>query len=109
MKITQLFIETAFAANSPLGKEFESVVTTQDGAEKFFLKLPNMIESLSVWLLSIVGVLCTLMIIIGGYQYITGALAGKEDGKQTIIYAITGLVVTLLAYVMVTTVVGIVN
>lgn len=97
---------TAFAA-SPLGDGFEKVVTSRKGAESFFNELPGMIASLSNWLLGIVGVLCALAIVLGGYQYIVGALAGKEDGKETVIYALTGLVVALLAFVIVSTVAGV--
>lgn len=43
-----------------------------------------------------------LFIMIGGYKYIVGAITeNKDEGKRTIIYALTGLVVSTLAWVIV--------
>lgn len=53
--------------------------------------------------LSITGGLAVLFIIIGGYWYITsGASPGNEKkGKETLKYAVLGLVVVLLSYAIV--------
>ena len=60
-------------------------------------------------LLVIVGVLAVIMIIIGGFLYILSA--GNEKAttgtKDTIIYAVVGLIVTLLAFAIVNFVLGI--
>jgi hypothetical protein len=43
-----------------------------------------------------------IFIMIGGYKYIIGAITeNKDEGKRTIIYAIVGLVVSTLAWVIV--------
>jgi len=48
----------------------------------------------------IAGIVAFLMLLVGGYQYIIGGVYSdmREQGKNTIIYAITGLVLALLAY-----------
>ncbi len=49
------------------------------------------------------GMIAFLMILVGGYQYIIGGVYSeqREKGKQTLIYAISGLVLSLLAYAIV--------
>ena len=56
------------------------------------------------WLLTLAGVAATVFIIIGGYQYITAA--GNEEmsekGKKTLVNAVIGLVIVVLAMTMIT-------
>jgi len=49
------------------------------------------------------GIVAFLMIIIGGYQYIVGGIYSdmREQGKTTLIYAISGFVLALLSYAIV--------
>jgi len=48
------------------------------------------------------GTIAVLMLIYGGYQYMIGGISDdKEGAKKTIQYAIMGLIVTFLAYVIV--------
>ena len=51
----------------------------------------------------IVGVVCVIMIIYGGFRYVTaGGDSGRVgDAKNTILYAIVGLVIVALAQVIV--------
>jgi len=53
--------------------------------------------------IGIMGVLAVLMFIIGGYNYLLayGNEEKAEKGKKTILWAIVGIVVTLLAWVIV--------
>ena len=48
----------------------------------------------------IAGSLSLLFLVIGGYRYIIGGImqSEREEGKNTVIYAIIGLVVSLLAW-----------
>lgn len=52
------------------------------------------------------AMLAVVFIIVGGYQYVTSA--GSEDaakkGRRTLVYAVIGLVIIILAYVIVQTV-----
>jgi len=55
--------------------------------------------------------IAVIMVIYGGFQYITSA--GNEEkataGRQTLIYALIGLVIILLSFVIVTAVVNFIN
>ena len=70
--------------------------------------LPTVVQRIIQTVLMIVGLLAVVMIIVGGVQYTTSA--GKQESvtkaKNTIIYGIVGLVISLLAYAIVTFVVG---
>ena len=46
------------------------------------------------------GIVAFIMILVGGYQYIIGGIYSdmRESGKTTVIYAISGFVLSLLAY-----------
>ena len=70
--------------------------------------LPGLITTISNTVLLLVGVVAVLFLIIGGFQYISSAGNPENVGKakQTILYAIIGIVVTLLAYVIVKFVIG---
>jgi len=56
----------------------------------------------------VVGVVSVIMIIIGGFRYITsgGESAGTQSAKNTILFAIVGLVVVALSQVIVRFVLG---
>lgn len=56
----------------------------------------------------IIGIISVIMIIVGGIRYVVsnGEAAKIKSAKDTILYAIVGLVVSLLAYVIVNFVVG---
>jgi len=51
----------------------------------------------------IVGAVAVLMIIVGGFRYVTsgGSAEGTKAARQTIVYAIIGLVVVALAQIIV--------
>lgn len=65
--------------------------------------LPDMITRISGIVLGIVGGIAVLFLIIGGFQYITSAGNPDQAGKAktTIMYAIIGLVVCILSYIIV--------
>ncbi len=62
-------------------------------------------------LIGLLMAITVLFIILGGYQYVTSA--GNEEqakrGRRTLTYAIIGLVVVILSYVIVNTVSGAVD
>jgi heme/copper-type cytochrome/quinol oxidase subunit 2 len=68
-------------------------------AESVNQKIANIINILSV----IVGIVAVVMIIIGGLRYITsGGASEKVSGaKNTILYALIGLIIVALAQVIV--------
>lgn len=73
--------------------------STADAEERVFSIIETVIDVFSI----IVGVISVIMIIIGGLKYITsGGDSGNVSGaKNTILYAIIGLVVVALAQVIV--------
>ncbi len=61
----------------------------------FIVKLIDLVSMLA-------GSICVLMLLYGGYQYmISGLNDDKESAKKTFRYALTGLVITFLAYLIV--------
>jgi hypothetical protein len=56
------------------------------------------------WLLTLAGVIATVFLIFGGYQYITagGNEEQSEKGKQTLINAVIGIVIVLLSMTIIT-------
>ena len=60
------------------------------------------------YLLTLVGIIAIGAIVIGGYWYITsgGNDEQAEKGKKTLLQAIIGLIVVLLAYTIVTIIVN---
>jgi len=66
-------------------------------------KINNMVHTVVNLLSAIVGIVAVIMIIIGGFRYITsgGNDASVTAAKNTILYAIIGLVVVALAQIIV--------
>ncbi len=62
-------------------------------------------------LLIVSGAIAVLFVVIGGFMYMTSA--GNEEqatkGRKTLIYAIVGIVITVLAYVIVSSIVNLVT
>jgi hypothetical protein len=50
------------------------------------------------------GIVAFIMILVGGYQYIIGGVYSdmREQGKTTLIYAVSGFILAMLAYAIVT-------
>ncbi|MEP7205217.1 MAG: hypothetical protein ABI716_03425 [Candidatus Saccharibacteria bacterium] len=59
-------------------------------------------------LLFIIGALSVIMIIIGGFRYVVsgGSSTAVTSAKNTILYAIVGLVIAFLAYAIISYVLG---
>lgn len=66
-------------------------------------KLTEFIKSIVNILLYLVGVIAVIMIIIGGIKYVTsnGDSSAVTSAKNTIMYAIIGVVVAILAFAIV--------
>jgi hypothetical protein len=70
----------------------------QDGAS-----LTDIIQSILNWIFGIIGIVAVVMVIYGGFNLMTSAGdPGKvKKGKNTILYGIIGLVISLLAFAIV--------
>jgi len=84
----------------------------QTGDENgFFIALCNLLTNGISWLLVLAGVAAVLMIIWGGYVMITagGDAARIEQGKKTILWAIVGIALIVLARAIIWLVIRLVN
>jgi hypothetical protein len=72
---------------------------TNDAADKINNLIRRVINLLSL----VVGIVAVIMIIIGGLRYITsgGSDTGVTSAKNTILYAIIGLIIVALAQLLV--------
>ncbi|TSC71938.1 MAG: hypothetical protein G01um101438_824 [Parcubacteria group bacterium Gr01-1014_38] len=83
------------------------------GAEPCTLEqLKELGRNIFNWLLAIGGAAALLALIVAGIRYLTAVLQGADSSaiaaaKQSIVYAIIGLVVLLMAYVIVNTILNI--
>ena len=91
--------------NACTGENANSSVCKSSGDD-----LKKTIGSIVNVLLWFVGVLSVIMLIVGGLKYVlsAGDPKGVAAAKSTIIYAIIGLVVAVLAYAIVKFVIGII-
>jgi hypothetical protein len=75
-----------------------ATTTCTNSEPKIQLILTDIVNIFSV----VVGIIAVIMIIVGGFRYITGGGSGDVSGaKNTIIYALIGLVIVALAQVLV--------
>lgn len=97
-------IQTGLCAGSNLnltGKCTKSTDNTTEKLNRFIRRIINILSA-------IVGVVAVIMIIVGGFRYITsgGNDTSVTGAKNTILYAIIGLVIVALAQVIVHFVLG---
>ncbi|MBQ1528574.1 hypothetical protein IIZ77_02930 [Candidatus Saccharibacteria bacterium] len=69
----------------------------------------GVIDNITSTILAILGFIAVVMLIIGGVKYATSAGDAKAvtDAKNTILYALIGLIIAILSYAIVKFVVGI--
>ena len=67
-----------------------------------------MTETIINTILYIIGIVAVVMIVIGGFRYVTsqGDASAVTGAKNTIMYAVIGLVVAILAYTIVNFIIG---
>ena len=67
------------------------------------VKVENLVGTVMNTMFWVVGILSVIMLIYGGIKYITsgGSSSKLNDAKNTILYAIVGLVVSLIAVVII--------
>ena len=62
---------------------------------------PCFIKWFSQTLIALAGTLAVIFVMVGGYRYSVGGDEDKDSAKKTITYALIGLGVTLLSWIMV--------
>lgn len=70
--------------------------------------LVSNIKTITNTMLFVIGVVAVIMLIVGGFRYIFsgGSSQNTQAAKDTILYAVIGIVVALLAYAIVNFVLG---
>ena len=91
--------------------EGEKVTSVQQGANAAHVEgMPTnlvgddgFIRKLTSWVLLAVGTISVVMLIYGGFRYVISGGDSKKvtDAKNTILYAIIGLIISMLAYAIV--------
>lgn len=87
------------ASTAEQAKEGVSAVGGDDNT----ITLPEFLRSVINIMLYLIGVIAVIMIIIGGIKYVTsnGDSASISSAKNTILYAVIGVVVAILAFAIV--------
>jgi hypothetical protein len=80
----------------------QGVESAQTGSKDTDAK--QVIQSIVNLLLFITGAVAVIMIVIGGIKYVTsaGEASQAKSAKDTILYAVIGLIVAIVAYAVVT-------
>ncbi len=89
--------------NDPIKSISDGVQQGAGGKDANTTDLSDNIKTIVNVLLFILGAIAVIMIIIGGIRYTTsnGDASGIKSAKDTILYAVVGLVVAILAYAIV--------
>lgn len=90
-------------ANAQSDKVCQGVGATVNGSSCTSTGLLDGFQTISNFLIFIVGAISVIMIIIGALRYVLsgGDSAGVKSAKDTIMYALIGVVVALVAYALV--------
>jgi len=64
-------------------------------------QIPCFIKYFSQTLIAIAGSLSVIFVMYGGYRYVLGSDEAKDEAKRTITYALIGLAISLLAWILV--------
>lgn len=105
--VTLLTGDTVWAANTGEVKDGINAIGGNESGNRAGA-FTNLLESIINILLFLIGAIAVIMIIIGGIQYTTsnGDQGQITGAKNTILYAIIGLVVAIMAYAIVNFVVN---
>lgn len=96
-----VYTQNAFAAGNGLSNVQSGVTKTSDAAGG--LTMQQVITTVIGTMLFIVGLLAVVMLIYGGIRYVTshGDKAQVTAAKETIMYAVVGLVVAIAAFAVI--------
>ncbi len=102
-----LTVETGFAqAQGGLITASDRPATLINATTRYVGSFRSAITMIVNYFLFFLGLVATIMIIYGGFLYITagGDDAGAEKGKKILMYAAIGLIVVLISYAVVNTI-----
>lgn len=109
MAFTTALSAPAFAADCSTPADCAKAgVTATGGGTGAPTDIGAVIKSIINLLLFILGAVSVIMIVIGGFKYVVsnGDSSQTKSAKDTILYAVIGLIVALLAYAIVNFVLG---
>ncbi len=88
------------AVSAQLRGSFDDTETQPEGTPGDLLGDDGVFETVANILLLVVGAVAVIMLIIGGFRYVVsgGDSTAVEGAKNTILYAIIGIVVAFLAF-----------
>ena len=94
------------ACSTPQECAKQGVESAKTGGENTNEK--DVIQSIVNLLLYITGAVAVIMIVIGGIKYVTsgGDSSQTKSAKDTILYAVVGLIIAIIAYAVVNFVIG---
>jgi len=98
--VTVAPLATAYAAPADSAQDGVNSIGGQDAGNT---DLGGLIRNIINILLYLIGAIAVIMIIIGGIRYTTsnGDASNTKSAKDTILYAVVGLVVAILAFAIV--------
>ncbi len=115
-KISQVLAGAAACATLGAGKVM--ALGVKDGVEAAktsempsnLLGNGGVVNNITSTILYVIGILSVIMLIVGGVKYAMSAGDAKAvtDAKNTILYALIGLVIAILAYAIVNFVLGVI-
>ena len=100
--------QPAFAANCSNASDCINQGVSSTGGTGTNKNLSQIIKIIVNVLLFLIGLVSVIMIIIGGFRYVTsnGAPDQAKAARNTIMYAVIGLVIAILAYAIVSFVIA---
>lgn len=100
--------QSTFAVVDPSAEVGKGVVGAGGDQKDTGTALPKLIQDVVNVLLYVIGAVAVIMIVIGGIRYTTsnGDSSQITSAKNTILYAVVGLVIAMLAYAIVNFVVN---
>ncbi len=86
-----------------IGGAINDDCTLGSGQQSKLVGSGGMVTDIINIMLFVIGILCVIMIIWGGIRYTisNGASDKVKDAKNTILYAVVGLVIAIIAYALV--------
>lgn len=105
LPVAPVFADACTKSPAECAQDGTDSVNNQSGGGT---KLEDMIKTIVNVLLFLLGAIAVIMIIIGGIRYATsgGDASATKSAKDTILYAVIGLVVAILAYAIVNFILG---
>jgi len=107
--VATLWAGRVMAANNPAQEGAEAV--KPDGVPTDLLGPAGVFTHITTLMLYAIGIISVIMLIWGGLRYVVSGGDSKKvtDAKNTILYAIIGLIVAILAYAIIQFVISLIG